>query len=239
MLLFTAATKKEMGSFISGHIPGESCLLNKAEAGLAVTAYKNKDVAFLITGIGLLNASYKLSVCVTNYKITGVINIGIAGSFDLTSPGLGDICVISREIWPEFGLLTGDTILPRGLGFAQASINGEKIWDTIDLCPDLAPKNMGISLPLSWPRVVSLTVAGVTGTQARARLLKQKYQAHIENMEGFALAYVCTLAQIPFLEIRTISNLVGTRDKKYWNINLALKKLNSIWPAFFKVRCSR
>jgi len=92
---------------------------------------------------------------------------------------------------------------------------------------------MGLSLPISWPRVVSLTVAGVTGTQARARLLKQKYQAHIENMEGFALAYVCTLAQIPFLEIRTISNLVGTRDKKYWNINLALKKLNLIWSSFF------
>ena len=233
MLLFTAATKKELSSFIHGHIPGDSWLLSKAEAGLAVTTYRNKDVAFLITGIGLLNASHKLSVCVTKYKITGVINIGIAGSFDLDSIGLGDICVAKREVWPEFGLLTDDTILPRGLGFAQATINGEKIWDTLDLSPDLAAKNMGLSLPMSWPRIVSLTVAGVTGTQARARLLKQKYQAHIENMEGFALAYVCTLAQIPFLEIRTISNLVGTRDKKYWNINLALKKLNSIWASFF------
>ncbi|WP_457570955.1 futalosine hydrolase [Desulfovulcanus sp.] len=231
MLLFTAATKKELDSFIHGHIPSP-----KFDSGLAVTTYKNKDVAFLITGIGLLNASHKLSVCVTEHKITGVINIGIAGSFDLASLGLGDICVAKREVWPEFGLLTDDGILPRGLGFAQASINGKKIWDALELSPDQADKNMGLFLPISWPRVVSLTVAGVTGTQARARLLKQKYQAHIENMEGFALAYVCTLKQIPFIEVRTISNLVGSRDKKDWDINLALKRLNSIWPTFFSSR---
>ncbi|MBT8762600.1 futalosine hydrolase [Desulfohalobiaceae bacterium Ax17] len=228
MLVFAAATIKELGSFIHGHLP-----LPKFDSGLVVTTYKNKEVAFLVTGIGPLNASHKLTACVTEYNVSGVVNIGIAGSFDLNSLGLGDICVAKREIWPEFGLVTDDGIQARGLGFAQAAINGEKIWDVIELSPELASKDLGVFLPMSWSRVISLTVAGVTGAQARARLLRQKYGAHIENMEGFALAYVCILRQIPFIEVRTISNLVGSRDKKDWNISLALKKLNSIWPTFF------
>jgi futalosine hydrolase len=40
-------------------------------------------------------------------------------------------------------------------------------------------------------------------------------------MEGAAVAQLCTLYDIPFLEIRGISNLVKQRNKKAWDVSSA------------------
>ncbi len=48
----------------------------------------------------------------------------------------------------------------------------------------------------------------------------------VESMEGAALHYVCLMENIPFLQIRTVSNLMGERDKTRWKIKEAIKSLN-------------
>ena len=51
-------------------------------------------------------------------------------------------------------------------------------------------------------------------------------------MEGAAFHYVCLQQKIKFLQLRSISNRVGERDKTKWamkeaiaNLNIELKKL--------------
>jgi futalosine hydrolase len=44
-------------------------------------------------------------------------------------------------------------------------------------------------------------------------------------MEGFSLALACLQAGIPFLELRTISNLVGSRKPEHWKLDDALQAL--------------
>jgi futalosine hydrolase len=44
-------------------------------------------------------------------------------------------------------------------------------------------------------------------------------------MEGAAIFYVCLMENIPFAEIRSISNYAGEMDKSKWNIPLAIKIL--------------
>ncbi len=39
-----------------------------------------------------------------------------------------------------------------------------------------------------------------------------------ESMEGAALHYVCLMEKIPFLQIRSISNYIGERNKKKWDM---------------------
>ncbi len=46
-------------------------------------------------------------------------------------------------------------------------------------------------------------------------------------MEGAALHFVCLRERIPFLQLRTISNKIGERDKTKWNIGLAILNLNA------------
>jgi futalosine hydrolase len=45
-------------------------------------------------------------------------------------------------------------------------------------------------------------------------------------MEGAALHYVCREANIPFIQVRAISNYVGERNKEHWKIKEAIDSLN-------------
>jgi futalosine hydrolase len=66
-----------------------------------------------------------------------------------------------------------------------------------------------------------VTVSAVSGSQKRARELEGRFNAVCENMEGAAIAQVCTLYKIPVSEIRGISNIAGIRDKRKWDLQLA------------------
>jgi futalosine hydrolase len=45
-------------------------------------------------------------------------------------------------------------------------------------------------------------------------------------MEGAALHFACLQSGIPFIQIRTISNTVGVRDKQQWQLPAAIDSLN-------------
>ena len=69
-----------------------------------------------------------------------------------------------------------------------------------------------------------ITVATVTASAARARRLHRHCGALLENMEGAGSAHVAALYAIPFLEIRAVSNRVGDRDKRRWDLPLAFRR---------------
>ena len=54
---------------------------------------------------------------------------------------------------------------------------------------------------------------------------RKKYNPAIETMEGAAFSYICAIEKINFLSLRSVSNLVGERDKSLWNIPLAIENL--------------
>ena len=57
-------------------------------------------------------------------------------------------------------------------------------------------------------------------------MTKEKFSADIETMEGAAFHYVCLHQQINFLQLRSISNIVGERDKTKWKTKEAINNLN-------------
>jgi futalosine hydrolase len=46
-------------------------------------------------------------------------------------------------------------------------------------------------------------------------------------MEGSALHYVCLMENIPFIQLRSISNYIGERNKKKWDMQDSIKNLNN------------
>jgi futalosine hydrolase len=74
---------------------------------------------------------------------------------------------------------------------------------------------------------MSITVNQITTTKKKTELYKKKYKGAIENMEGAAVHYVCLKENIPFVQIRSISNYVGDRNKKNWKIKEAVANLNT------------
>ena len=180
----------------------------------------DNEIGIQITGIGSMMATYELTKAAIQLKPDYIIQAGIAGSFDvnLVPP---QVVLIKDEIIGDVGAAEKD-------GFAD-------IFDLKLIEPSTFPyTNKRLINPLLEGksdhydlRVVSgVTINEVTTSPTRIQLLKEKYGAHIESMEGAALHYISLKNKIPFLQVRAISNMVGERDKGQWKIKEAIEALN-------------
>ncbi|OEV04898.1 hypothetical protein AN216_05210 [Streptomyces oceani] len=71
-----------------------------------------------------------------------------------------------------------------------------------------------------------LTVSTTTGTASRAAELAGRHPgAAAEAMEGFGVAEAAARHDVPVLELRTLSNSVGPRDRAAWRVPEALDAL--------------
>ena len=71
-----------------------------------------------------------------------------------------------------------------------------------------------------------LTVSTVTGSAARAAELTGRHPGAVaEAMEGFGVAEAAAAHGVPVLELRTVSNAVGPRDRAAWRIGEAFAAL--------------
>ena len=57
-------------------------------------------------------------------------------------------------------------------------------------------------------------------------LYHHKYKASIESMEGASLHYMGRDLNIPFIQLRAVSNYVGDRNKAKWEMKEAIYNLN-------------
>ncbi len=77
-----------------------------------------------------------------------------------------------------------------------------------------------------------LTVSTVTGSAERAAELAARHPgAAAEAMEGFGVAEAAARYGVPALELRTVSNPVGPRDRAAWRIGEALTALERAFAA--------
>lgn len=229
-ILFVTATAKEMKAALGG-----VCRLPEVEQGKPVEfMFGDRSGLLLVTGIGIINTSLALGRALASHDVGMVVLAGIAGTFDNVKFPLRSTCLVRREIWPEYGLKTGDRIDPKGLGFSLAEIDGRPVWNKIDLCSGKSLVDSGLDRFENLPEAVSLTVSGVTATAEGAAMFRNEYEADIENMEGFAAAYVCALAGVGLCQVRTVSNLVGSRDSEDWDLRGALAELGRVCSTLVK-----
>jgi futalosine hydrolase len=172
-------------------------------------------------GVGPVAAA----VAVTRLLATGpgyrsVINAGIAGGFRGRIE-IGDLAVADASTYADLGARTeAGPLTLREMGIAQDS----------SLAIGLDQQTIARVARTSG-RVVTgelLTLSCMTGTEPDADELARRFpRAIAEAMEGFgAVAAASDDPAGPFvMEIRSISNLVGRRDRSTWNIPLAFDAL--------------
>jgi futalosine hydrolase len=68
----------------------------------------------------------------------------------------------------------------------------------------------------------------VTGVRTLGDALHQRFGALCESMEGAAAAHVCALHDVPFLEVRGISNLIEDRNRAAWRIKEAAEAAQTV-----------
>lgn len=149
----------------------------------------------------------------TGSPYAAVVSAGIAGGF----PGRADVgatVIGTRSIAADLGAESPDGFVPLDrLGFGSA---------VRDADPGLV-RSLAEALPAAVVGDI-LTLATVTGTaRTGARLATEHPTAVAEAMEGFGAATAA--GDLPFAELRTISNPIGPRDRAAWRLPEALAAL--------------
>lgn len=170
-------------------------------------------------GVGMLATAVALTKLVFEEKPDLIIQAGIAGCFDANIP-LGTVLIIKEE-------MLGDT-----------GVDEDGKWkDIFDMKlekPGYPPfekkrlpnQHLAKYNLLQLPEIAAVTVNEITTKENRIQQLVKKYNPVLESMEGAALHYVCRQMNIPFVQMRAVSNYIGERDKSKWQIKLALDNLN-------------
>lgn len=180
--------------------------------------FNNHTINTLITGVGVVNSTYFLTNHLINKKVDLVIQAGIAGTFNYDLQ-LGDTVLVQQDAFGDAGMEEKGmfkTIFDAGFADKDEHpfkggwlVNNNSYYEKIDL-----------------KKVKGITVNKVSDSLSQKQQLQQYFAPDIETMEGAALHFVCLLQQISFLQIRTVSNVVGERDKSKWKIKEAITNLN-------------
>lgn len=178
----------------------------------------NNRVDTLITGVGVPAAIYHLQKRIHQMDYDFIIQAGIAGSFS-TDIALGQVVLVKQDCFADVGIEEKENYTPI---FNTAFADKDEFPFT-NGCLMNADENLKYS---NLPKVKAITVNKVSDSELQKQQFVQTFNADIETMEGAALHYVCLQEQIPFLQIRSISNYVGERDKTKWKIKEAIENLN-------------
>lgn len=174
----------------------------------------------LIGGIGMLATSYSLLKSIRDHRPSYVIQAGIAGSFvEQLVPG--KVVMVNEELIGDLGVTENGAFLDI-FDMKLADANHSPFQDKLLVNPHWHEwKQFDI------PFVRSVTVNTITTGTEKINELKEKYKPSIESMEGAALHYVGLQEKIPFIQLRSISNYVGERDKSKWKMKEAIDQLNN------------
>jgi futalosine hydrolase len=206
-VIITAATNGEwMPSFQK---------INPAYAG----TNKRFSVGFHESGIGLLASSVSLMKMFVQETPSLIIQVGIAGCFDKKVP-LGKVFAVKDDFAGDIGVMENK--------------NWKDLFDLKLDKPNDAPYEKK-SLPNPWlsqynllklPTKKGVTVNTISTDKNKIDLYSGRYKATLESMEGAALHYMGRDLNIPFIQIRAVSNYVGERNKAKWNMQEAIYNLN-------------
>lgn len=215
-ILIVAATGAEIAPLLE--FLGQN---RKAEADNQFTV-DGHTISVCISGVGMMPSAYHITKAIADFQPELALQAGIAGAFD-THIALGQVVAVAAEYPGDLGAEDHEQYIDIfSLGFLEP--------DTFPFAGGFLPATKSI-LPAGLPQVRSLSVNTVSGHPATIAR-RAGFGCDIETMEGAAFHYVCLQEQIPFVQVRSISNYVEPRDRSKWQIGLAVRHLNEWLVAY-------
>ncbi|MNO96207.1 Futalosine hydrolase [compost metagenome] len=175
-----------------------------------------------LAGVGPVSAAASTATLLSKSKYDLVISAGIGGGFK-DQARTGSIVIASSIIAADLGAESPEH--PEGfasvdeLGFGSSTVPVQRELSSL-LLEQLTSEEVSVC----YGPIVTLST--VTGTAETASKLTQRIPGvAAEAMEGYGVALAAHQLDIPVMEIRAISNIVGPRQRELWKIGDALKSL--------------
>ena len=172
-------------------------------------------------GMGKTNAAHGATALLESREVSGIIDFGVGGAYPGSGLEIGDVALASAAIYGDEGVAAPDGwISTEGIGIPLVERAGRRWFNHFDAdaarveAARRALEAAGISVRVG----PFITVSNCSGTAARGAELAARFGGLVEGMEGAALAHVATLYDVPFLELRAISNAVEDRDLSRWRL---------------------
>ena len=180
----------------------------------------SRDLHLLTTGVGMVATASWCARALAESPYDLAINIGLCGSFDpLLLPGT--VVHVVSDCLAELGAEDGDRFLTlHQLGLedrADARLGGVAFVN--DQPPDIAALER-------LPKVRGITVNTVHGNEPSIAAVVERLGPQVETMEGAAFMYACLMHQVPFAQVRAVSNLVERRNRPAWKVRDAIDALS-------------
>lgn len=193
-----AATKMEIAPLLNNDLPA--------------------NTKICITGIGSVSTTYNLLLFIQKEKPDFLLQAGIAGCFDKKIP-LSSFFVVRKDCFADLGVMENKKWINM-FDLGLVGKNQEPYEDA------WLVNNTQTAIFLNEQNATGITVNEITTETSKNNEWLNKYDATLESLEGAAFHYVCLMQGIPFLQVRTVSNYIGERDKNKWEIEKAILHLN-------------
>ncbi len=196
-------------------------LLVVAATNFEITPFlaTNTNADILITGVGIPATIFTLQNKLLRKKYDLVIQAGIAGTFN-DGFEKSDIFFVEEDTFADIGVeKNGKFQTLFEMGFANEN--------EFPFTRGWLKNDHPFIIQSYLATVKSITINKITGDKNEVEKLREKFGAGLESMEGAAFHYVCLLQKVNFLQLRSISNMVGERDKSKWKMTEAIEVLNN------------
>ena len=225
-ILVTAATGFEIA-------PLEEWLQNNSQrTGNFNYQLGSAQIDLLITGVGIPLSAYSFGKIFATRSYELAIQAGIAGALDQALE-IGEVVQVTSESFGDLGIEEADGSFTSALELGLINPNQPPFINGALLSPTTP------DLPTFLKQVQGTTVNRVHGNEHSISAFRKRTEAQVESMEGACFAYACLLEQQSFLQIRSISNYVESRNRENWDIPLAINNLNQILKEMIQILAAK
>ncbi len=156
---------------------------------VAFGAYDDMRVLLIKSGMGLEKARLATKFLLDNFNITAIVNVGIAGAIK-SDLKVGDL-VLATDVMSE--------IEPDSVEFVQLHKSSGRNLEMIKILSGIEERKCYIGTILSVRKGV--------GSKERKEQILRKFNAWAVDMEAASVYKECSSRGIPFLTIKSISDL--------------------------------
>lgn len=159
----------------------------------------NKNIVLVQCGVGKVNAARTTQILIDNYKLDYIINVGTAGGLK-EDIEIGDVVIADKLVQHDFDITAG------GHEKGYISHLGKYFYSNKDLINKT--ENVMESLDENFNTFIGTIATGdifVQDVDVKNKI-KEEFEPACTEMEGAAIAQVCTLDNMPFVVIRAISD---------------------------------
>ena len=176
----------------------------------------NKKYILVRSGVGKVNAARTTQVLIDKFDIEYIINTGSAGALN-ENLSIGDIVIGKELIQHDFDV----TAFGRDKGYIPETGKIFKSDDNIiKKCENVKIENIKIVKGI-------ITSGDIFCTDVKMKeKIRQKFKSDCTEMEGAAIAQVCYLNKIPFVVIRSISDIPNGNNELDFNEYLEFASKN-------------